>query len=472
MDINIFEAVELSSDCFLGFYISGRYLRGVAINLPEPTCPLIVDISVNGHLMASIRCIGIIYGNLLSKHIPEDYQESLDLHREIPGGFEFFLSDYLPLGSPMNISIRARIEQTEYSHIRKTIDIGSCTFQHLEPLIDARPLIRFNVLEQNENFLIVNASCSAIELDQISLRGDNCELSELTSYHFHPHYVFPEKIKSLRLTARLEITRAELEAKVYLTKNGVPFGNYSDALFIPAHLNKSLKNAAIPIEEQIDRVMASKSKLDYFFSGYASFKTIKHLLLKYTPVNSTSDLTILDWGVGCGRVARHFIDSHSQVVGIDIDPQNVSWCRQNLSGRFECISPNPPTNLLSNSIDLVFGISIFTHLTEEDQFKWLNELHRVVKSGGLAIMTIQSEYALLRCQEPARRMLGLNERGIDDAVIGTRLDDVVGRNSSYYRETFHRHQYVFQHWSKWFDILAIEIGEHFSHQDYVIMRAR
>jgi SAM-dependent methyltransferase len=472
MDINKFDNLTVNGHCLLGFYISGRYLRGMAVNLLDPTRPLTAEIFVNGHLMASICSIGILYGHLLSDHLEGDAALNISQHREIPGGFEFFLSDYLPLSSPMSISIRAKLGQSECGHLERIVDIASYTFQRLKPLIDARPLIRFNALSQNENVIIISAICNGSELDQIGIHGENCEVTELTCSPTLPHYVFPEKIRGVHLTAKLCIINPKLEARVNLTKNGIPFGRFSDSFFIPAHLSANFKNAIVPMAEQIDRVMASKSKLDYLFSGYASFKTIENLLAKHTQLTITPELSILDWGVGCGRVARHFIDANCQVKGVDIDPQNVAWCRQNLAGLYEQISPQPPTNLSDNSIDFAFGISIFTHLTEDDQFRWLDELQRLIRPKGYALMTIQSEYALLRGQEPARRILSLNERGIDDAVIGTRLDDVVGKKSDYYRETFHQHQYIIQNWSRWFDVIAIESGEHFSHQDYVILRAR
>ncbi len=472
MQINKINNLKANDDCLLGFYISGRYLRGITVNLQNPTLPMTAEILVNGHLMASVCCIGILYGHLLSNYLNDETALKIGHHREIPGGFEFFLSDYLPLSSPLNISVRAKVGQRVCGYVEETIDLASDTFQRLKPLIDLRPLIRFNALSQNDNTIIVSASCNASELEHISMHGENCEITELTCCPSVPHYVFPEKISGISLTAKLNIIDPKLEAKVNLTKNGVSFGQFSDSFFIPANLGDSFDKAIVPMEEQIDRVMASKSKLDYLFSGYASFKTIQNLLAKYTHLTITHDLSILDWGVGCGRVARHFIDANCQVTGVDIDPQNVAWCRHNLLGQYDYISPQPPTNIPTNSIDLAFGISIFTHLTEDDQFKWLEELQRVIKPGGYALMTIQSEYALLRGQEPTRRILSLNEYGIDDAVIGTRLDDVVGKKSDYYRETFHQHQYIIQNWSRWFEVLAFERGEHFSHQDYVILRAR
>src|SRR5262249_985324 len=43
-----------------------------------------------------------------------------------------------------------------------------------------------------------------------------------------------------------------------------------------------------------------------------------------------------------------------------------------------------------NSIDLVLGLSVFTHIHEYEE-AWLLELHRILRKGGIAWCTIHSE---------------------------------------------------------------------------------
>jgi ubiquinone/menaquinone biosynthesis C-methylase UbiE len=48
---------------------------------------------------------------------------------------------------------------------------------------------------------------------------------------------------------------------------------------------------------------------------------------------------------------------------------------------------NPPTVFDDNSFDLIYGISIFTHLSELNNIAWYNELIRIAKKDGIILVT-------------------------------------------------------------------------------------
>jgi SAM-dependent methyltransferase len=106
---------------------------------------------------------------------------------------------------------------------------------------------------------------------------------------------------------------------------------------------------------------------------------------------------VLDWGVGHGRVVRH-LPLHGMtgpLHGIDIDPDNVAWGRAHLKGvAFEHGPLMPPSPYAPASFDLVFGISVMTHLSRNVQQAWLDEIARILKPGAIALVTFAGDAAV------------------------------------------------------------------------------
>ncbi|MEO7793168.1 MAG: class I SAM-dependent methyltransferase [Thermoanaerobaculia bacterium] len=109
-----------------------------------------------------------------------------------------------------------------------------------------------------------------------------------------------------------------------------------------------------------------------------------------------TDLRWLDFGSGCGRVARHLLRPGAlerfglpalAYTGVDVDRRQIAWAARHLPGRFEVIPAAPPTGLASEAFDVVFTISVFTHLDEAAQNGWLAELSRLLRPGGLLLAT-------------------------------------------------------------------------------------
>jgi SAM-dependent methyltransferase len=100
----------------------------------------------------------------------------------------------------------------------------------------------------------------------------------------------------------------------------------------------------------------------------------------------------LDFGCGSGRVARHLgAVPGLELVGVDVDRDAVAWADRHLSGSFVAIGRDPPLPFGGDEIDLVYAISVFTHLDEAAQVRWLAELIRVLGPGGLLVATTHNE---------------------------------------------------------------------------------
>ena len=98
--------------------------------------------------------------------------------------------------------------------------------------------------------------------------------------------------------------------------------------------------------------------------------------------------SVLEFGCGCGRVVRHLASLPGKVHGCDWNPAAVDWCSENLT--FATFARNqllPPLPYADASFDFVYALSVFTHMGEEIQRPWMDELRRVLRPGGHLVVT-------------------------------------------------------------------------------------
>lgn len=178
-------------------------------------------------------------------------------------------------------------------------------------------------------------------------------------------------------------------------------------------------------------------------------------------------LRMLDFGCGCGRVIRylHRLCGNASFHGTDIDAEAIAWCNANLRelGTFAPCDTSPPLPFPEASFDLVYGISVFTHLPEDLQFAWLEELRRVTVPGGRLILTVHGEDLF-----PAPHAgIGkeFRRKGFFYSV-GVRTEGL----PDFYQTSYHTAKYIHERWSRFFDIERITPRGIAGRQDLVLCR--
>ena len=144
----------------------------------------------------------------------------------------------------------------------------------------------------------------------------------------------------------------------------------------------------------------------YIRDGKATAADIVQRLSDYADL---SGATILDWGCGPARVVRHLpaLLPGARIVGSDYNAGTIDWCRRHIEGvDFRLNGLQPPLDLPPTSVDAAYSLSVLTHLSEANHGLWIEELARVIRPGGLLLLTTQGrvfEEKLLPAEREAFR---------------------------------------------------------------------
>ena len=227
----------------------------------------------------------------------------------------------------------------------------------------------------------------------------------------------------------------------------------------------------MPDHAQINRVIAG-DVMSYRMGGATMAKRLEaYLLQRFSRPLADFD-AILDWGCGAGRLTRHLAHlCPGHVTGVDIDPDNLAWCAGAIPGAvFVGGSLQPPLPFEDGAFDLVVAISVFTHLDEEIQFRWLAELRRILRPGGVLLASIHgfAQMALYGASGDQIREIG--SRGFVVLGRNSQLDGLIG-DDAYYKNVAHSPAYILSEWRRYFDTLEIVEGIA-TNQDLVVMVRR
>jgi SAM-dependent methyltransferase len=176
---------------------------------------------------------------------------------------------------------------------------------------------------------------------------------------------------------------------------------------------------------------------------------------------------VLDFGCGPGRVAGALKPRHSQVRfdGCDIDAEAIAWAQAQMAdvGTFAVNAHAPLAPYPDQAFDLIYSISIFTHLPEAQQFAWLDDLRRILKPGGLLLATSMNPYSY-DLPEAIRR--SADDTGFAYWGDAPETDGL----PSFYRLAYHSHDYLRRMWTRGFELLRIGRNDLNNTQDSVLLR--
>lgn len=176
---------------------------------------------------------------------------------------------------------------------------------------------------------------------------------------------------------------------------------------------------------------------------------------------------VLDFGCGAGRTLAHFLDeaAEAEIWGCDIDAESIEWVQRSLCPplRAAQCADQPPLPFEDSTFDLVWAVSVFTHLTESWS-SWLLEMERILRPDGLLIATFMGRHV-------SRWLTG--EEWDEDRHGMNVLNHLAGWEDGG-PIVLHSEWWVRAHWGRAFEIVAIE--ERLPNEDWVhswvLMRPR
>jgi SAM-dependent methyltransferase len=229
--------------------------------------------------------------------------------------------------------------------------------------------------------------------------------------------------------------------------------------------------------------VGNRSAFDFLRAGESCADALRTAARNHLQLDVATASRILDFGCGCGRTLRHF--HPLPVEGCDVDAVAIAWMQRHIGAeRFAANRFDPPLPWFENTFDLVYSISIFTHLDEQSQRDWLRELARVLKPGGSALLTVQSEHALSMFLEDAiyssasmkQRLAAYGSLEKAGGFIFEPYDVDTARYfpgvTKAYGLTFHSTGYIERVWGEYFEVRGIDVGSVDGLQDVVALKKR
>jgi SAM-dependent methyltransferase len=129
--------------------------------------------------------------------------------------------------------------------------------------------------------------------------------------------------------------------------------------------------------------VAGTADANWFLEGGRPAEVSIRAALERAGAPIASLKAILDFG--CGRVIRRWHDLDARICGGDLSNPAIMWCRANLPfAEVDVNQLEPPLSYDDASFDLVYALSVLTHLPVDTQRARLNEMRRVIGPGGLS----------------------------------------------------------------------------------------
>lgn len=206
-----------------------------------------------------------------------------------------------------------------------------------------------------------------------------------------------------------------------------------------------------------------KARQDFIDIGTSIFETLEQEIVAHCSA-VISELEVLDLGCGNGRIALPFYHKHQKpTAAVDPNPHVIEYLQHTIPGANPAVSKAlPPLPFADGAFDVVYAISVWTHHPLHLQWPWLREVNRVLKMGGLALITTSSykPLALRRKNPNIPGWMGVTDDDLRlEGVIYKRDPQPASGNpgaDAGWGYVLHEPKYTEREWSRLFDHKGVQ----------------
>jgi SAM-dependent methyltransferase len=190
----------------------------------------------------------------------------------------------------------------------------------------------------------------------------------------------------------------------------------------------------LPDEELIFLVNGHRDRSAFEISRLATVQNIC-ALLDEASIDHREFRKILDFGCGCGRILagwEPFLRTDLKLYGVDINERLVDFCQKNIPFADASVSRYlPPLKQFARGqLDFVYAASVFTHLNARSARAWAREFRRIVRPGGVLMMSFHGAWYAPELERISRfGPRTLNRKGFYVFLHGKAQETWKGSNS-------------------------------------------
>jgi len=166
-------------------------------------------------------------------------------------------------------------------------------------------------------------------------------------------------------------------------------------------------------------------------------------------LGSDCALSVCEWGCGPARILRHLpplLPPGSRVFGTDYNERTIAWCATHVPEvAFRVNRLAPPLPFSTGELDFLFAVSVLTHLSEELHVAWIEELKRVVRPGGLILVTVHGDRCVAGLTAEERAAYDAGRLVVRGMVLEGSRTFVAYQSPRFMREVLLRDLEILQH---------------------------